>query len=127
MRSLFAVVAISLASWGSPTAGVAETASGCIDAGVPRSAVTDRGGSWVSLTPGQWQFLRGVYAMNPNGPATLPYGDGAFLAEVQGNEDGLVFFTDGDRACIAILLPHELVDVLRAIAAGKIEHETAGL
>lgn len=129
MKSLVAMLAVSIVSCVAPTVGFAESAKpvGCIDASVPRSSIAEHGGAWTILTPGQWQFLRGIYAMNPNTPVGLPYGDSAALAQVDGNTDGLVFFIDDGRACSPMVLPHELVEVLRDIANGKIEHEMAGL
>jgi hypothetical protein len=129
MKSLIAMVAVSIASWSTPTIGLADGAKPveCIDADVSRSSIIAHGGGWDQLTSGQWQFLRGVFAMNPNTPIGLPFGDSAALAQVDGNAGGLVFFIDGNRACTPMVLPHELVDVLRDIAGGKIEHEMAGL
>jgi hypothetical protein len=129
MKPFAAMFAISIVTCVTPTVGFAQSEKppGCIDANVPKSSVAERGGAWTALTSGQWQFLRGIYAMNPNTPAGLPYGDGAALAQVEGNADGLVFFIDGDRACSPMVIPHELVDVLHDIANGKIEHDLAGL
>jgi hypothetical protein len=129
MKSFVATLAISIVSCIMPTFGFADSVgpSGCIDANVPKSSVAEHGGAWTILTPGQWQFLRGIYAMNPNTPAGLPYGDSAALAQVEGNADGLVFFIDDGRACSPMVIPRELVDVLHDIANGKIKHEMAGL
>ena len=46
--------------------------SGCVNVSVPKNAVIARNGKWIELTPEQWQFLRGVYVMNPQTPAGLP-------------------------------------------------------
>jgi hypothetical protein len=77
MKSVVAILAISIVSCVMPTVGFAEGGKppGCIDSNVPRSSIAERGGAWTALTPGRWQFLRGIYAMNPNTPAGLPYGD----------------------------------------------------
>jgi hypothetical protein len=55
------------------------------------------------------------------------HGDRAVLARIDGNANGLVFFIDGDKACTPMLLPHELLGILRDVETGKIAHETAGL
>ena len=47
-----------------------------------------RNGKWIELTPAQWQFLRGVYALNPETPAGLPYGDKAVLAQIDNGAGG---------------------------------------
>ena len=82
--------------------------SRCIDVSVPKQAIAAHNGKWIELTPEQWQFLRGIYAMNPETPAGLPYGDKAVLAQVEGNSGGLVFFIDGDKACTPMPVPREL-------------------
>ena len=79
------------------------------------------------MTAEQWQFLRGIYAMNPGTPAGLPYGDKAVLAEVEGNTGGLVFFIDGDKACTPMPVPHELLAMMQDVATATIMHETGGL
>lgn len=71
----------------------------CVDVSIPRQAIEARKGRWVELTSEQWQFLRGIYAMNPETPLGLPYGDKAVLAQVDGSSGGLVFFIDGGKAC----------------------------
>jgi hypothetical protein len=110
------------------TAFAAETsASECIDVSVPKGVVAAANGKWIELTPEQWQFLRGIYAMNPQTPAGLPYGDKAALARVDGNAGGLVFFIDGDRACTPMTLPHEVLAMMEDVATAKINHEAGGL
>jgi hypothetical protein len=101
--------------------------SRCVDVSVPRHAVEARNGRWIELTPEQWQFLRGIYAMNPKTPPGLPYGDKAVLAEVDGRPSGLVFFIDGDKACTPMNAPPQLVALMQDVATGSINHEGAGL
>jgi hypothetical protein len=102
-------------------------ASHCVDASVPRGLIEARSGRWIELTPNQWQFLRGIYAMNPQTPPGLPYGDRAVLAQLAGDEGGMVFFIDGDKACTPMQVPRELVAMMRDIAINTINHEGAGL
>ena len=70
-----------------------------VDLAAVRAAITGHNGKLIELTPDQWQFLRGIYAMNLETPPGLPCGDEAVLAHVDGEPDGLVFFVDGDKAC----------------------------
>src|SRR5271170_3983830 len=51
----------------------------CVDVSVPKKAIEARNGKWIELTPDQWQFLRGIYAMSRETPPGLPYGDKAAL------------------------------------------------
>jgi len=110
----------------SATAHAADV-SHCVDVSVPRQAVQAHQGKWIELTQDQWEFLRGVYAMNPLTPPGLPYGDKAALAKVDGNADGLIFFIDGDRACTPMAAPQALLGLMEDIAAAKIKHEGQGL
>jgi hypothetical protein len=101
--------------------------SRCVDVSVPKGAIKARDGKWIELTSEQWQFLRGIYAMNPDTPPGLPYGDRAVLAEVEGNTGGLVFFIDGEKACTPMPIPHELVAMMQDVATATINHEGSGL
>ena len=110
-----------------PTLAHAADAPRCIDAAVPKKAVEAQKGKWVVLSMEQWQFLRGIYAMNPQTPPGLPFGDKAALATVDGNAGGLVFFIDGERACTPMPVPKELIAMMDEVAAAKITHEGDGL
>jgi hypothetical protein len=102
-------------------------ATRCVDISVPKQAITAHNGKWIELTPEQWQFLRGIYAMNPATPPGLPYGDHAVLAQVSGDAGGLVFFIDGSRACTPMAVPGELLAMIRDVATETIAHESGGL
>jgi len=104
-----------------------DSVSRCINVSVPKQAIAARNGRWIELTPEQWQFLRGIYAMNPETPAGLPYGDKAVLAQVEGNSGGLVFFIDGDKACTPMPVPRELLAMMHDVATATINHESGGL
>jgi hypothetical protein len=54
-----------------------EPASACVDVSGPKSAIMTGHGRWIELTSAQWQFLRGIYVVNPNTPPGLPYGSGS--------------------------------------------------
>ena len=105
----------------------AEGAARCIDASVPKQAVEAHKGQWIELTSEQWQFLRGIYAMNPLTAPGLPYGNKAVLAKVAGGSGGLVFFIDGDKACTPMPVPDTLLAMMDEVATAKINHEGTGL
>jgi hypothetical protein len=107
-------------------ANAADT-SRCTDISVPKAAIEARKGRWIELTPEQWQFLRGVFVLNPNTPPGLPYGDKAVLAQIDGDPGGLVFFIDGERACTPMAVPGVIVGMMRDVAAANISHEANGL
>jgi hypothetical protein len=97
----------------------------CVDVSFPRRAIEARNGRWIELTSEQWQFLRGIYAMNPETPPGLPYGDKAALARLE--NDGVIFFIDGDKACTPMRAPSQLLALIEEVATGDINHEGAGL
>jgi hypothetical protein len=99
----------------------------CVDVSIPRDAIKARNGRWIELTPEQWQFLRGIYAMNPYTPPGLPYGDKAALAEVDSSSNGVVFFIDGEKACTPMTAPPQLLALMQEVATGSISHEGVGL
>jgi hypothetical protein len=99
----------------------------CVNVSVPKQAIEARNGKWIELTPEQWEFLRGIYAMNPLTPPGLPYGDKAALAKVDGNSGGLIFFIDGDKACTPMPVPDTLLSMMDDVATAKINHEGSGL
>ena len=99
----------------------------CVDVSVPKKAIEARNGKWIQLTAEQWEFLRGIYAMNPLTPPGLPYGDKAALARVDGNSGGLIFFIDGDKACTPMPVPDTLLGMIDDVATAKINHEGSGL
>jgi hypothetical protein len=101
--------------------------SRCVELSVPKQAIAARNGKWIELTSEQWQFLRGIYAMNPQTPPGLPYGDKAVLAQVDGDKGGLVFFIDGDKACTPMPVPDELLVMMQDVATSTINHESSGL
>jgi hypothetical protein len=102
-------------------------ASRCVNLSVPKNLISAHNGRWIELTTDQWQFLRGIYAMNPQTPAGLPYGDRAVLAQVAGDAGGLVFFIDGDKACTPMPVPRELISMIEDVATNTISHEPGGL
>ena len=113
---------------GSPVFAQEEKVHRCIDVAVPKKAIESHtGGKWIQVTPEQWEFLRGIYAMNPQTPPGLPVGDKAFLAEATENDGALVFFVDGDKACTPMPVPKTLLNMLDDIATSKINHEGKGL
>jgi hypothetical protein len=105
----------------------AELVERYVDFAALRAAISGDNGKLIELTPEQWQFLRGVYAMNLETPPGLPFGDEAVLAHVDGEPDGLVFFVDGDKACAPMRAPHGLLSLMDQFAVGHSNRQGAGL
>jgi hypothetical protein len=99
----------------------------CVDVAAPKAVVAERHGSWTVLNDAQWEFLRGIYVMNPDTPPGLPFGDHAALARFDGNPGAIVFFIDDDKACTPMVAPAELVSVIDQVATHAVTHEGAGL
>lgn len=110
---LAASLALAVASCAGRPAFAESAKPNCVSVSVPQGAVAAHDGKWEVLTKEQWQFLRGIYVLNPNTASGLPFGDGAALAIIPGNPQALVFFIDGDLACQPMPLPAELVTLLR--------------
>lgn len=92
----------------------------------PLAATRDKvlahpGGKWVMQTEAQWQFLEGVYVLNPSTAAGLPFGDGAAVATIEGHKSAIVFFLDSDLACQPMAIPSEIVDMIAHL--GDVRHE----
>jgi hypothetical protein len=104
-----------------------EPASACVDVSAPKSAIMARHGKWIELTSAQWQFLRGVFVVNPNTPSGLPYGDKAVLAQIEGKPGGLVFFIDGGMACTPMEIPQALLTIVQDVETTAVNHVGTGL
>ena len=99
----------------------------CVDVSKPKATVAALHGRWVDLNAAQWEFLRGVYAMNPQTPPGLPYGDHAAIARFDGDPRGIVFFIDDSKACTPMLAPAELLSMMDDVATHAVKHAAAGL
>jgi hypothetical protein len=100
-----------------------EFANRRVDLATVRAATTGQNGKLIELTSDQWQFLRGVYAMNPEAPPGLPDGDKAVLRLGGGDSNGLLFFVDGDKACTPMNAPPALLSLIDQVAVGDSNHE----
>ena len=98
----------------------------CIDVSLPKIAIKSLDGHWTELTSEEFQFIRGVYAMNPGMPDGLPYGDRAALAQIDGIDGGVVYFIDGDKACMPMEVPSEILTMMHDIVTKVVTHEGRG-
>jgi hypothetical protein len=78
--ALFAGSLAGLFAVSHPALGDADSAALCAEVAGPKAMVAEHQSLWIELSAEQGQFLRGVYAMNPETPPGLPYGDYAVLA-----------------------------------------------
>jgi len=101
----------------------AEFVSRCVDLATTRAAVTGQNSELIELTSDQWQFLRGVYAMNLEAPPGLPYGDKAVFALGDGDTNGLLFFVDGDKAGAPMNASPAILSIMDQFGVSDINHE----
>jgi len=104
-----------------------EFANRCVELATVRAATTGQNSKLIELTSAQWQFLRGIYAMNPEAPPGLPDGDKAVFGPGGGDSNGLLFFVDGDKACTPMNAPPALLSLMDQVAVGDTNHQGAGL
>ena len=88
-----------------------------------RIAATSHG-KISTMTPAQWQFLRGVFVFNPDTPFRVPYGDRAILITSTERETSVAFFVDGDKACDMVIMTKSGVEILMSL--GTVIHAPAG-
>jgi hypothetical protein len=86
-----------------------------VDLAAVWATINDQDSKPIEITPDQWKFLRGVYAMNPEAPCGLPYGDNAVLAQDSGDSNGLLFFIDGDKPCAPMHAPPALLSLMERV------------
>jgi hypothetical protein len=76
--------------------------------------------TWTPLTAGQFHFMEGVYVGSPATPEGLPPGDGAELVQAPGEKDGVIVWTRGKRACVAMPVPAKLIELMGALDSGDV-------
>ncbi len=87
----------------------------------------DHHAKWHDGTLAQWQFLRGIYAMNPLTPPGLPMGDSVGWWTQDGEELAIAYFIDGDVACTPMQISKKLLELLDQVRGGEIPHEGKAL
>ena len=80
-----------------------------VDLATVRASTRGQNSKLIELTSDQWQFLRGIYAMNPEAPPGLPDGGKAVFRLGGGDSNGLLFFVDGDKACTPMNAPRPVL------------------
>jgi hypothetical protein len=90
----------------------AEFSNRSIDLASIRAVINGQDSKPIEITQDQWQFLRGVYAMNPEAPPGLPYGDDAVLVQGGGDSSGLLLFVDSDKSSAPMHAPPSLLSLI---------------
>lgn len=76
---------------------------------------------FMTLTPGQFHFVEGLYVGSPTTPDGLPPGDGALLATHYGSKDGIIIWTRGPLACAPIPINEKLINLIANIKTGALD------
>jgi hypothetical protein len=82
---------------------------------------------WTALSPGQFHFVEGVYVGSPSTPEGLPPGDGALLAQQDGEKDGVIVWTRGPLACMPLPIPEKLIKIISSIKTGALDDDGSEL
>ena len=86
------------------------------------SADFDAKTHFTTLTPGQFDFVEGIYVGSPATPDGLPPGDGALLATHSGTKNG-IFFGPTARSREAAPNQPELIKLIADIKTGALDAE----
>ena len=77
--------------------------------------------TFTRVTPGQFHFLQGVAAINPETPPGLPPGDGALLAMGDRSGEGVVMFVSGAKMCLPMGAPAQLIDLMGRVLTDRLD------
>ena len=81
-----------------------------------------KGVTVVKVTPGQYHFLQGYWATNPNLPGSFPPGNGAsVLRKGRSDKGAAIVWTKDALACAVIPVPEGLLKLLPAIKTGQVD------
>lgn len=81
----------------------------------------DKGYTFARVTPGQYRFLQGVWAMSPNLPGDMPPGDGAAIIRKEKTPGGVIAWTKGSLVCTIMPAPEKLLKLMSAIKKGQLD------
>jgi len=80
-----------------------------------------KGYTYTKVTPGQYHFLQGVWAVSPNLPGDAPPGDGAAVIRKDHTPGGAIAWTRGALVCTIISAPEKLLRLMSAIKTGQLD------
>ncbi len=124
MKTMLVALLLAVAPVTAYAAGPREAT--CFDTEKVIADVKHAKGVWTELTPAQWEFVRGIYTMNPLTPPGLPPGKSAAIFTMPGEASGLIFFIDGKRACSPMPAPKALRQLIAQISKDVIPPLEAG-
>jgi hypothetical protein len=78
-----------------------------------------KGYTYTKVTPGQYHFLQGVWAMSV--PGEIPPGDGAGIIRKDKTPGGVIAWTKGALVCTIMSAPDRLLKLILAIKTGQLD------
>lgn len=75
---------------------------------------------FTRVTPGQFHFLQGAYALSPDTPPGLPPADFAILAKAEKTEGGVILFARGGLMCSTMSAPKQLIALMSDVLTGPL-------
>jgi hypothetical protein len=78
---------------------------------------------FTKATPGQFHFLQGVAAINPDTPPGLPPGDTAILAKGDRSDEGVILFVRAGKMCLPMEAPKMLIELMGRILTDRLDAE----
>ena len=125
MRTIIAALALVPLVAPARADGLDPKAFGCHPLAVVKADAEAAGARFVTMTPQQWEFARGIAAIIPQTPDGLPPGDrGALLIGPDG--DGALIFIDGDQACEGVEVHKPVIDLELQVGGGDVIHVGKG-
>jgi len=80
-----------------------------------------KGYSFTKVTPGQYHFLQGVWAMSPSLPGDTPPGDSAGIIRKDKTPGGVIAWTKGTLVCTIMSAPDRLLKLMLTIKTGQLD------
>jgi len=80
-----------------------------------------KGYTYTKVTPGQYHFLQGVWAMSPSLPGDTPPGDGAAIIRKDTTPGGVIAWTKGALVCTIMSAPDRLLKLMLTIKTGPLD------
>ena len=118
-----ALVAVALALGGSPAFAGHRVTRHSPDCQPFNSADLGTSYTFTKVTPGQMNFLRGIWAVSPKLPGDFPPGDGAAILRKDKSRGGEIAFMDGAKVCVILPAPEHLLKILGGIRTGIVDDD----
>ena len=115
----FFVSTSAFAQIATPPAKIACAPLAKIEASIVKNMAPDKV-EFTKVTPGQYNFLQGLYAGSPETPPGLPPGETAILAMAEKQSNAVILFVRAGRfVCYPMGVAKELIKLMDEVITGK--------